>query len=174
MKTTRVIAKRAVLHRMVMADHICPYGLKAKYLLERQGFEVEDHWLTTRTATDAFKAKHDVKTTPQTFIDGKRIGGYDDLRRHFGKPMRDPGQNNAAHAVNESALAQIANRPWVHYVDSWSLFSDARGNYIGATTDVSGRPIALRQGDGLHLSREGTTWLASAAYAQIRRDWQLP
>jgi uncharacterized membrane protein YphA (DoxX/SURF4 family) len=31
-----------------------------------------------------------VATTPQTFIDGRRIGGYDDLRRHFGKPMRDP------------------------------------------------------------------------------------
>lgn len=89
---TPAVEQRAVLHRMVMADHICPYGLKAKYLLERQGFEVEDHWLTTRAETEAFKAKHDVKTTPQTFIDGKRIGGYDDLRRYFGKPVRDPDQ----------------------------------------------------------------------------------
>lgn len=89
-------------------------------------------------------------------------------------PMRDPGQNNAAHAVNESALAQIATRPWVHYVDSWTLFSDRNGNYAAAMTDVTGRTIILRQDDGLHLSREGTTWLASAAYTQIRRDWQLP
>jgi hypothetical protein len=29
-------------------------------------------------------------TTPQTFIDGQRIGGYDDLRRFFGKRVRDP------------------------------------------------------------------------------------
>ncbi|CEG58118.1 protein of unknown function [Legionella fallonii LLAP-10] len=35
------------------------------------------------------KEKHDVKTTPQTFINGERIGGYDDLRRHFGKKVRD-------------------------------------------------------------------------------------
>jgi hypothetical protein len=89
-------------------------------------------------------------------------------------PMRDPGQNNAAHAVNESALAQIASRPWVHYVDSWTLFSDTNGNYATSMTDVTGRTIILRQDDGLHLSREGTTWLASAAYTQIRRDWQLP
>ncbi len=72
-------AKHAELYRMVTAEHTCPYGLKALDLLKREGYEVDDHHLTTREETDAFKAKHDVKTTPQTFIDGKRIGGYDDL-----------------------------------------------------------------------------------------------
>ena len=81
--------KTAVLHRMVMDKHVCPYGLKSKYLLESQGYAVEDHWLTTREETDAFKAKHGVKTTPQTFIDGSRIGGNDDLRRYFGKKVKD-------------------------------------------------------------------------------------
>jgi glutaredoxin len=74
----------AKLYRMVMPDHTCPYGLKSKDLLERQGFEVEDHHLTTREETDAFKAKHDVETTPQSFIGAERIGGYDDLRVYFG------------------------------------------------------------------------------------------
>ena len=32
------MTKQAILHRMVMPGHICPYGLKAKYLLERRGF----------------------------------------------------------------------------------------------------------------------------------------
>ena len=82
--------KRATLHRMVMDRHVCPYGLKARDLLRREGFEVEDRWLTTREAVDAFKAEHDVKTTPQVFIGGERIGGYDDLRRHLGKPVADP------------------------------------------------------------------------------------
>ncbi|WAC62490.1 glutaredoxin family protein [Pseudoxanthomonas sp. SL93] len=82
--------KRATLYRMVMEQHVCPYGLKAKDLLRRQGFDVDDRWLTTREAVDAFKAEHQVTTTPQTFIDGERIGGYDDLRRHFGKPVADP------------------------------------------------------------------------------------
>ena len=82
--------KTATLYRMVMPSHTCPYGLKAKHLLERQGFQVDDRWLTTREETDAFKADHAVKTTPQTFIDGERVGGYDDLRRYFGKNVADP------------------------------------------------------------------------------------
>ncbi|OHD07683.1 glutaredoxin family protein [Sphingopyxis sp. RIFCSPHIGHO2_12_FULL_65_19] len=84
------MTRQATLHRMVMPGHTCPYGLKAKYLLQRRGFAVDDRWLTTRAETDAFKAEHGVKTTPQTFIDGVRIGGYDDLRRHFGLKVADP------------------------------------------------------------------------------------
>lgn len=75
---------------MVMPTHICPFGLKSVDLLKRRGFEVEDHYLETREAQDAFKAEHDVKTTPQTFIDGQRIGGYTDLRAYFGDPVADP------------------------------------------------------------------------------------
>jgi glutaredoxin len=82
--------KLAILYRMVMPEHTCPWGLKARHLLRSRGYEVEDHWLTTRAETDAFKAEHGVKTTPQTFIGGERIGGYDDLRRHFGLKVADP------------------------------------------------------------------------------------
>ncbi|MES3045480.1 glutaredoxin [Sphingomonas faeni] len=82
--------KKATIYRMVMPTHTCPYGVKAKDLLRRQGYEVEDHWLRTREETDALKAEHGVKTTPQTFIGGERVGGYDDLRRFFGKAVRDP------------------------------------------------------------------------------------
>ncbi|WP_085835351.1 MauE/DoxX family redox-associated membrane protein [Aquimixticola soesokkakensis] len=74
---------------MVFPGHICPFGLKSKDLLEHEGYEVEDHHLTDRAATDAFKAEHDVKTTPLTFIDGTKVGGYDDLRRFFGKKVQD-------------------------------------------------------------------------------------
>ena len=81
-------SRKAVLYRMVMDKHVCPYGLKSKDLLERQGFTVEDHHLTTRAETDAFKEEHGVKTTPQTFIGGERVGGYTELREHFGKRVR--------------------------------------------------------------------------------------
>lgn len=84
------MTKQAILYRMVMPGHICPYGLKAKHLLKSRGFAVDDRWLTTRAETDAFKAEHGVRTTPQTFIDGVRIGGHDDLRRHFGLKVADP------------------------------------------------------------------------------------
>jgi glutaredoxin len=76
--------KTASLHRMVMPDHLCPFGLKSKALLERHGFEVEDHWLETREQTDAFREKHGVDTTPQVWIDGERVGGYSELRAYFG------------------------------------------------------------------------------------------
>ena len=56
--------KKAVLYRMVMPDHTCPYGLKAKDLLKRSGYEV--------------------------FIGAERVGGYDDLRRFLGKRVADP------------------------------------------------------------------------------------
>ena len=89
-ESDQATAKRAVLHRMVMPNHTCPYGLKAKHLLQRSGYKVQDHYLTTREETDAFKAKHGVQTTPQVFIGGDRVGGYDDLRRFLGKRVADP------------------------------------------------------------------------------------
>ncbi|MFN3677834.1 MAG: MauE/DoxX family redox-associated membrane protein [Sphingomonas pseudosanguinis] len=82
--------RTATLYRMVMDTHVCPYGLKARDLMRRQGYVVEDHALRTREETDAFKAEHGVKTTPQVFIGGERVGGYDDLRRFFGKRVADP------------------------------------------------------------------------------------
>ena len=81
-------AKTATLYRMVMTDHKCPYGLKSKDLLERQGFQVADRHLTSREEVDAFKAKHEVKTTPQTYLGEKRIGGFDDLSAYLGKAIK--------------------------------------------------------------------------------------
>ena len=88
--STSLPGKHAVLYRMVMPEHICPFGLKARWLLKHYGYTVEDHWLTTRAGQDAFKAEHDVKTTPQAFIAGERVGGFDDLRRFFGLSVADP------------------------------------------------------------------------------------
>ena len=88
------MTKTAKLYRMVMDKHVCPYGIKSKALLESNGYTVEDHHLTTREETDAFKAEHDVKTTPQTFINGERIGGHDDLRKFFDKPVKDPDETS--------------------------------------------------------------------------------
>jgi glutaredoxin len=74
---------------MVTDEHTCPWGLKTLDLLRREGYEVEDHPLRSRAETDAFKAEHGVETTPQVFIGGRRIGGYDDTLRFLGKAPRD-------------------------------------------------------------------------------------
>jgi len=86
------VTKIATLHRMVMADNTCPHGLKSKALLERQGFKVDDNHLNSRAEIDFFKAEYGVTSTPQTFIDGARVGGFDELSSYFGKA---PKRNNA-------------------------------------------------------------------------------
>ena len=100
-------AKTATLYRMVMPEHVCPFGLKSKYLLESHGYAVEDRWLRTREETNAFKAEHGVETTPQTFIGGKRIGGNDDLRRFFGKHVPEKGETSYAPVIAVFAMTAL-------------------------------------------------------------------
>ena len=95
----------ATLYRMVMDKHVCPYGTKSKWLLEREGYLVDDHWLTTREETDAFKQEHRVETTPQSFIAGVRIGGYDALRDHFDLNVQDKDETSYQPVIAVFALA---------------------------------------------------------------------
>lgn len=115
--------KQAKLYRMVMQEHLCPFGLKSKDLLERKGFEVEDHHLTTREETEAFKEKHGVDTTPQAFIDGQRIGGYDELREHFG--LDSPGEDETTY---QPVIALFATALLMGFAVSWA----ATGSLVSA------------------------------------------
>lgn len=119
--------KHAVLYRMVMPEHTCPYGLKSLDLLKRKGYAVEDHHLTTRAETDAFKKEQGVATTPQAFIDGKRIGGNDDLRRFFGLKVKD---KNA-----------------VSYVPVAALFAMAAAMAVAASWTAPGGFVAIQVGE---------------------------
>ena len=76
-------ASRATLVRMVLPDHTCPFGVRAKTLLEGNGFEVDDRILASREEVEAFKADHGVDTTPQIFILGECIGGCDALEQYL-------------------------------------------------------------------------------------------
>jgi glutaredoxin len=68
---------------MVLPEHTCPFGVRAKQLLEQHGFEVEDRVLTSRAEVDAFKAEQGIATTPLVFVGDERIGGSDDLERYL-------------------------------------------------------------------------------------------
>ena len=120
-------ARKADLYRMVMPGHVCPYGLKAKHLLEARGYVVTDHWLASREETDAFKAQHGVATTPQTFIGGQRIGGYDDLRRFLGKTVPEAGATS--------------------YVPVAALFAMTALTALSLSTFVYGSPLTIRAGE---------------------------
>ena len=45
---------KAVLTRMILPDHTCPFGVRAKDMLEAAGYEVEDRILSSRQEVDAF------------------------------------------------------------------------------------------------------------------------
>ena len=77
--------RQAVLYRMVLPDHTCPFGVHAKELLEQAGYEIEEHILRSRDAVDAFEDEQGVDTTPQVFIDGERIGGSDALQDYLAR-----------------------------------------------------------------------------------------
>jgi glutaredoxin 3 len=77
------MTRTAKLYRMKLPTHECPYGVRAKELLEAAGFEIEEHVLTTREEVDAFQDEQGVSTTPQVFIEGERIGGSDELAQYL-------------------------------------------------------------------------------------------
>ncbi|MEG8054053.1 glutaredoxin domain-containing protein [Sphingomonas aerolata] len=75
--------RTATLHRMVLPDHTCPFGVRAKQLLQAEGYDVDDQILRDRDTVEAFKTEHGIATTPLIVIDGETIGGCDDLERYL-------------------------------------------------------------------------------------------
>jgi glutaredoxin len=75
--------RTATLHRMVLPDHTCPFGVRAKQLLQAEGYDVDDQILRERDTVEAFKTEHGIATTPLIVIDGETIGGCDDLERYL-------------------------------------------------------------------------------------------
>ena len=77
------MARTAKLTRMILPDHECPFGLRAKMMLEAAGYTVEEHILRSRDEVDAYEAELGVESTPQVFIDGMRVGGSNDLEKYL-------------------------------------------------------------------------------------------
>jgi glutaredoxin len=81
--------RRATLHRMVLPDHTCPYGVRARAMLEEAGYEVDDRILSSREEVDAFMDEQGIDTTPLIVIDGEPIGGSADLERYLAEQNAD-------------------------------------------------------------------------------------
>jgi glutaredoxin 3 len=75
--------RQAILYRMVLPTHTCPYGVRAKAMLEEAGYEVDDRILRSRDEVDEFQDSEGVTTTPQIFIEGERIGGSEELEEYL-------------------------------------------------------------------------------------------
>lgn len=75
--------RKAILHRMILPGHECPYGVRAKQMLEEAGYEIEEHILETGEEVNTFMDKHDLSTTPLIIIDGEKVGGAVELERYL-------------------------------------------------------------------------------------------
>lgn len=73
----------AILYRMKLPDHECPYGLRAKQMLEDAGYDIDDRLLTSRDEVEAFKEEQGVATTPVIFIGDERIDSSDELAEYL-------------------------------------------------------------------------------------------
>ncbi len=76
----------------VFTKFFCPYCSRAKALLERKGVEYQEIDLTMdRAGFDAMVARAGgARTVPQIFIDGKHVGGSDDLAALDARGGLDP------------------------------------------------------------------------------------
>jgi hypothetical protein len=107
------------------------------------------------------------------FMDAVGQGG---ARLYYvGQPiMRDAKQSRIANDINVAVASEAKKRPWVVYVDSWTLLSDKDGTYSTFLTADNGEVVKARADDGIHLTPVSTVWVANATYEAIRRDWNLP
>ncbi|MEQ8292673.1 MAG: glutaredoxin [Roseovarius sp.] len=99
--------RTASLYRMDMPDHLCPFGLKSRWLLKREGYEVDDHLLTSREEVDAFMEREGVETTPQTYIGGERVGGYEELRERLGYSVTEEGETSYTPVIAIFAVSAL-------------------------------------------------------------------
>ena len=67
----------------MLARHGCPHCARAKDLLTRSGIPFEALYLNDELTMQGVKAASGVATVPQVFINGKLIGGADQLTEHL-------------------------------------------------------------------------------------------
>lgn len=100
-----------------------------------------------------------------------RAGGRDVL--WVGMPiMEDPDFADQMRVINGVYKAEAAIAG-VTYVDAWALFADAAGRYAPFLPDPAGRPQAVRQPDGIHLSMTGAARLAAHVLEIAAARWHL-
>jgi glutaredoxin 3 len=71
---------------------ICPYCIRAKRLLDRKGvaYEEIDLWTDPGRRPEMLKRAAGRTTVPQIFIDGRGVGGSDDLHALDAAGRLDP------------------------------------------------------------------------------------
>lgn len=119
-------------------------------------------------------------TTPQwTEEYRRRVGEVLDLLADGGRTVIWVGIPNASSASftarlevqRDAVLAELAERPDVHYVDTWERFSGRNGGYADYVIDPrDGQGKMVRASDGFHLNVTGAEILALDIAEVVRGD----
>jgi hypothetical protein len=89
----------------------------------------------------------------------------------IGSPaFKDEERDDAIRAIDDLAKEVLANHPQAAYVDAYSLFTDADGQYAAALPPLDAPdadPVPVRAGDGVHFTSQGADRLAQAVFALV-------
>lgn len=89
-------------------------------------------------------------------------------------PMRDADFDARIDIIDGVYEAEAEDRPWVEIVDTTPLFGTPSGEYADNLPGVDGTVTDLRQGDGIHLSRDGADLLATYVLDLLFSEISLP
>ncbi len=89
----------------------------------------------------------------------------------IGQPLsRDPEYTEAMRGINR-VYAQVAEEHEdVEFIDIWPWISDD-GRYTDTLPGPDGKPVQIRQSDGIHLTDEGGDVAARHVWELLADDW---
>ncbi len=75
--------------------------------------------------------------------------------------------------LNEIYRSEAERFESVNFVDSWSVFTGADGEFSEYLTDSNGDLVDMRLNDGIHLTTAGGIRLAEVAFGVIAENWGI-
>jgi uncharacterized protein len=132
--------------------------------------------ISTASGPVAYGTKEWDKIYAQRAGEAMDLLGSDGQRQVFwvGMPNAKNAEQSAIYKnVDRIAIAEAKKRPWVHYVDTYDLFSDANGNYSDYLTSLAGKSELVRQGDGVHWTRPGGDMAADAVLKAMAKVYKF-
>ncbi len=89
-------------------------------------------------------------------------------------PMKSSLHQEIAGRINSILGEEAARRPWVSVSDIVPLMSAPNGGFTEFLDEPSGdRTIRARAADGVHITADGSRWIAEAVWAYVEASWQF-
>ena len=87
--------------------------------------------------------------------------------------MRTDWRDDGVEELNRVMQEEADLRDDVVFVDAYSLFAGADGQYVDSLTGPDGEYVRVRNGDGVHFTTEGGDRLASVVFALLDARWEI-